>query len=95
MGRGLQYACAGVLLGGALLFSTGCVATVGGGGGVYYDYDYYPDWDAYYYPAGHVYYWNEGGAWRSGAHLPDRFHGSPAHTTHFRGHTSQPWTERR
>lgn len=77
---------------GGMLATSGCVA-YGGGGGVYYDYAYYPDCDAYYYPRGHVYYWNEGGAWRSGNRLPDRYNGHVQHTEQLRLHSQQPWTE--
>ena len=95
MVKGLQYVCAGVLLGSGLLFSTGCVGVATPSGGVvYYDYDYYPDWDVYYYPAGHVYYWHRGGFWHHGPDLPGWYHGAPAHIEHFRGHTTRPWNER-
>jgi hypothetical protein len=36
-------------------------------------YEYYPDAEVYYEPQRHVYYWSEGGAWRSGAHVPQNF----------------------
>lgn len=92
MKRYVQGLCAGLLLGG-ILVTSGCVAYGGGGGGVYYDYEYYPDCDAYYYPRSHIYYWNEGGTWRSGDRLPDRFngHAQPAEQLHL--HSQQPWTE--
>ena len=92
MKKRLQGIGAGLLLGGALLFSAGC-AGVGYAGGGYYDYDYYPDWDVYFYPQGHLYYWNEAGHWRSGAHLPEHYALRGHHSEHFRGRTQQPWTE--
>jgi hypothetical protein len=91
----LQFACVGLLTGNILLCS-GCVATVSTPGAeVYYDYDYYPGVGVYYYPRGHVYYWNESGAWRSGRNLPPRYDLHTEHSEHFRGHTQQPWSERR
>jgi hypothetical protein len=38
-----------------------------------YTYEYYPDAEVYYEPQRHVYYWSEGGAWRSGARVPQNF----------------------
>jgi hypothetical protein len=35
-----------------------------------YSYEYYPDAEVYFEPQSHVYYWSEGGAWRSGARVP-------------------------
>ena len=35
-----------------------------------YSYVYYPDVEVYFEPQHHVYYWAEGGAWRSGARVP-------------------------
>lgn len=99
----LQGICAGLMLGGVLFF-TGCEGVVytggggvvyagGGGGVVYYDYDYYPDWDVYFYPRAHIYYWYEGGRWCSGERLPPRFEIREEHREHLRLHTQQPWTE--
>jgi hypothetical protein len=94
MKKYLPRICVGLLLAGPLLMG-GCAAYVGGGGAVNYDYDYYPDCDAYYYPHGHLYYWNEGGAWRSGDRLPDRYAGHAQHTEQIHLHSQQPWTEHR
>jgi hypothetical protein len=93
MKKYLQIICAGLALGGSPLLS-GCAGVAYTGGvAVGYDYDYYPDWGVYYYPQRHIYYWNEGGVWRSGGRLPDRFdlHNRPAQHLHLR--TEQPWTE--
>ena len=92
MKRYVQGLCAGLALGG-LLTITGCVGYAGGGAGVYYDYDYYPDWDVYYYPHDHIYYWNEGGAWRSGARAPDRYDFHGRHMDHLHVQNQHPWTE--
>ena len=35
-----------------------------------YSYVYYPDAEVYYEPQRHVYFWADGGAWRSGPHVP-------------------------
>lgn len=91
MKKYLQGICVGAFLAGSLLIQ-GCAATVEAGG-PYYDYDYYPDGDVYYYPHGHVYYWNEGGAWRSGERLPDRYAGHTQHSEQLHLHSQQPWTE--
>jgi hypothetical protein len=42
----------------------------GTSGNAMYAYVYYPDAEVYYQPQHRVYYWSEGGAWRSGAHVP-------------------------
>ena len=42
----------------------------GSSGYATYSYVYYPDAEVYYQPQRHVYYWSEGGAWRSGARVP-------------------------
>ena len=42
----------------------------GSSGHATYSYEYYPDTEVYYEPHQHVYYWSEGGAWRSGARVP-------------------------
>ena len=92
MKKYLQGICVGLFLVGPLLM-TGCATYDGGGGAVvYYDYNYYPDCDVYYYPRAHVYYWNEGGAWRSGGQLPDRYAGHVQHTEQLRVQSQQPWT---
>jgi hypothetical protein len=89
----LRGACAGILLGSALIF-TGCVATVREPGPeTYYDYNYYPAENVYYYPEGRVYYWNDHGYWRSGRALPQTIVIREDHYEHYRSHSTQPWTE--
>jgi hypothetical protein len=94
----LRAAGVGLLAGGGILCFTGCVGVAYpvGPPGVYYDYDYYPDWDVYYYPAGHIYYWNDAGHWRSGREVPRRYHFNEERQEpreHLRLQTRQPWTE--
>jgi len=90
----LRKACIGIAAGMWLALSTGCVGVAyPGGAAVYYDYDYYPGWNIYFYPAGHIYYWNEGGHWRSGAHLPPAYHLNGQSHEQLRLHSRQPWTE--
>ena len=89
----LQWICAGLMSGSALLLS-GCEEVAyTGGGAVYYDYDYYPDCDVYFYPRAHIYYWNEGGAWRSGDRLPAVYNGRVQHAEQLHLQSQQPWTE--
>lgn len=45
----------------------------GGGGYAEDTYYYYPDYEVYYYPRVGLYYWFEGGDWRYGQRLPERF----------------------
>jgi hypothetical protein len=42
----------------------------GSSGNAEYPYVYYPDAEVYYQPQRRVYYWSEGGARRSGEHVP-------------------------
>jgi hypothetical protein len=82
------------LLGLGLQVFSGCVVYPEGGySATYYDYDYYPAWDVYYYPERRVYYWNDGGRWRSGGRLPNRYVFHEEQSEHLRLHTRQPWTE--
>jgi len=95
MVRWLRGAGGIFLVGGVMLFSTGCTGVVytEGPAGVYYDCDYYPAWDVYFYPSGHIYYWNDGGHWRSGRRLPPTYHIGGEHHEQLRLHSRQPWTE--
>jgi len=90
----LQGLCAALALG-AMALGTGCVATVGGEGAYYYDYDYYPDWDVYYYPEHHVYYWNEEGRWHSAERLPEHYDLRNRHVEHLHSHNREPWNGQR
>ena len=90
--RGLS---AGLLSGGVIWLTPGCVTHAEVGVGGYYDYEYYPDREVYFYPEGRVYYWHEGDRWRSGRRLPAQYGLREARHEHFRAHTRQPWTERR
>ncbi|MDE3099792.1 MAG: hypothetical protein KGJ88_09985 [Verrucomicrobiota bacterium] len=97
MKKTLQFACFGLLTGGWMLLSTGCVGefgVYGPGPGIWYDYDYYPAWNVYYYPEEHEYYWNEEGEWHEGAELPEHYHLRGERHEHLRFHTQQPWRER-
>jgi hypothetical protein len=92
----IRRAFAGLLTGTGLLLLVGCTGvayTTPGGSVAFYDYDYYPDGDVYFYPHDHIYYWNDGGHWRSGGRLPDRYHLREEGREHLRLHSRQPWTE--
>jgi hypothetical protein len=95
MHKWLRIMSVSVALAGGVIWSAGCAGPGydGGGGVVYYNYDYYPDWDVYYYPQGRIYYWNEGGHWRSGAALPPRYDIQSRPHENLQLHTQQPWTE--
>lgn len=50
--------------------ASGSAGYAGSSGHEVYSYEYYPDVEVYFEPQRHVYYWSEGGAWRSGARVP-------------------------
>jgi hypothetical protein len=58
---------------------------------VYYDYEFYPDWNVYYYPAGETYYWAENGHWRSSHQLPPRYTIGQARHERVHSPSQQPW----
>ena len=94
MPLGFQSVCALVLLFGGLLLSPGCAGVSSGYSDVlYYQYDYYPDWNVYYYTADHIYYWSENGNWYAGERLPSRYHGTPPRVQHLVLRTPEPWNE--
>lgn len=80
-----------------LLGLDGCTSTnYGGGGAVYYDYDYYPGSDVYFYPRGNLYYWHEeDGRWLSGGRAPERYPLHRDHPQHLHLRSPEPWTVHR
>jgi len=89
----LREICIAALLAAGPLISAGCFSVTRENRDVYYDYDYYPEYDVYYDTEEHLYYWREDGHWVSGPVLPPRYVVREHHYRHIHVRNRHPWED--